>query len=167
MNKTKELLEVIEGFQNLTAKIKDDNDSIKNLLKNKDLTIAACKKEYRKLYTEHEELKRKYAELESKIEQKSKIEQNENEKMKRKRRNNNNNNNNKKKKKILIDYSSKENNDEYDDDDENNEKSSEEEIEDKDSDFEIVKVKKNKKKKKQKKVKKVKGIIDYINSRNN
>ena len=30
MNKTKELLEVIEGFQNLTSKIKDDNDSIKN-----------------------------------------------------------------------------------------------------------------------------------------
>ena len=162
MNKTKELLEVIEGFQNLTAKIKDDNDSIKNLLKNKDLTIVACKKEYRKLYTEHEELKKKYAELESKIQQ------NENERIKRKRKNNSNNN--KKKKKILIDYSSEEN-DKYDDDDddENNEKSSEEEeeIEDKDSDFEIVKVKKNKKQKKQKKVKKVKGIIDYINSRNN
>ena len=161
MNKTKELLEVIEGFQNLTAKIKDDNDSIKNLLKNKDLTIVACKKEYRKLYTEHEELKKKYAELESKIQQ------NENERIKRKRKNNSNNN--KKKKKILIDYSSEENDKYDDDDDENNEKSSEEEeeIEDKDSDFEIVKVKKNKKQKKQKKVKKVKGIIDYINSRNN
>ena len=161
MNKTKELLEVIEGFQNLTAKIKDDNDSIKKLLKNKDLTIVACKKEYRKLYTEHEELKKKYAELESKIQQ------NENERIKRKRKNNSNNN--KKKKKILIDYSSEENDKYDDDDDENNEKSSEEEeeIEDKDSDFEIVKVKKNKKQKKQKKVKKVKGIIDYINSRNN
>ena len=161
MNKTKELLEVIEGFQNLTAKIKDDNDSIKNLLKNKDLTIVACKKEYRKLYTEHEELKKKYAELESKIQQ------NENERIKRKRKNNSNNN--KKKKKILIDYSSEENDKYDDDDDENNEKSSEEEeeIEDKDSDFEIVKVKKNKKQKKQKKMKKVKGIIDYINSRNN
>ena len=78
MNKTKELLEVIEGFQNLTSKIKDDNDSIKNLLKNKDLTIAACKKEYKKLYAEHEELKKKYVELESKIKQ------NEIEKVKRK-----------------------------------------------------------------------------------
>ena len=154
MNKTKELLEVIEGFQNLTSKIKDDNDSIKNLLKNKDLTIAACKKEYKKLYAEHEELKKKYVELESKIKQ------NEIEKVKRKRKNNNNNDNNKKKK-VIIDYSS---------DDENEENTSEEEIEEeKDSDFEIVKVKKNKKQKKEKKTKgkKVKGIIDYINSRNN
>ena len=153
MNKTKELLEVIEGFQNLTSKIKDDNDSIKNLLKNKDLTIAACKKEYKKLYAEHEELKKKYVELESKIKQ------NEIEKVKRKRKNNNNDNN--KKKKVIIDYSS---------DDENEENTSEEEIEEeKDSDFEIVKVKKNKKQKKEKKTKgkKVKGIIDYINSRNN
>ena len=154
MNKTKELLEVIEGFQNLTSKIKDDNDSIKNLLKNKDLTIAACKKEYKKLYAEHEELKKKYVELESKIKQ------NEIEKVKRKQKNNNNNDNNKKKK-VIIDYSS---------DDENEENTSEEEIEEeKDSDFEIVKVKKNKKQKKEKKTKgkKVKGIIDYINSRNN
>ena len=154
MNKTKELLEVIEGFQNLTSKIKDDNDSIKNLLKNKDLTIAACKKEYKKLYAEHEELKKKYVELESKIKQ------NEIEKVKRKRKNNNNNDNNKKKK-VIIDYSS---------DDENEENTSEEEIEEeKDSDFEIVKVTKNKKQKKEKKTKgkKVKGIIDYINSRNN
>ena len=154
MNKTKELLEVIEGFQNLTSKIKDDNDSIKNLLKNKDLTIAACKKEYKKLYAEHEELKKKYVELESKIKQ------NEIEKVKRKRKNNNNNDNNKKKK-VITDYSS---------DDKNEENTSEEEIEEeKDSDFEIVKVKKNKKQKKEKKTKgkKVKGIIDYINSRNN
>ena len=154
MNKTKELLEVIEGFQNLTSKIKDDNDSIKNLLKNKDLTIIACKKEYKKLYAEHEELKKKYVELESKIKQ------NEIEKVKRKRKNNNNNDNNKKKK-VIIDYSS---------DDENEENTSEEEIEEeKDSDFEIVKVKQNKKQKKEKKTKgkKVKGIIDYINSRNN
>ena len=35
MNKTKELLEVIEGFRNLSSKIKDDNDSKKKLLENK------------------------------------------------------------------------------------------------------------------------------------
>ena len=29
-------------------------------MKNKDVTIAACKKEYKKLYTEHEQLKQKY-----------------------------------------------------------------------------------------------------------
>ena len=34
-------------------------------MKNKDITIAACKKEYKKLFTEHEEeLKYKYANLE-------------------------------------------------------------------------------------------------------
>ena len=33
-------------------------------MKNKDVTIAACKKEYKKLYAEHEELKQKHAELE-------------------------------------------------------------------------------------------------------
>ena len=69
MNKTKEMLEIIEGFQNLTSKIKDDHDSIKKSLKNRDLTIAACKNEYKKLYTEHEELKKKYKELETEFEQ--------------------------------------------------------------------------------------------------
>ena len=160
MNKDKEIVEVIDGLHNLAAIMKDENDSMKKILENKNLTIVECKKEYRRLHAEHEQLKKKYAELESKIEK--------NEKIKRKRKNNiNNNNNKKKKKKILIDYSSDEN-DEYDD--KNNEKSSEEEEEeeeDKNSDFEIVKVKKNKKKTNQKKVKKVKGIMDYINSRNN
>ena len=67
MNKNEQILEVIDGFKNLTSKIKEDNDNIKNSLKNKDLTINACKKEYRKLYGEHEELKKRYAELEAKI----------------------------------------------------------------------------------------------------
>ena len=58
MNKNEEILEIIDGFKNLTSKIKEDNDAIKNALKNKDLTINACKKEYRKLYAEHEELKK-------------------------------------------------------------------------------------------------------------
>ena len=58
-NKTKEMLEIIEGFQNLTSKIKDDHDSIKKTLKNKEMTIAACKTEYQKLHKEHEELKKK------------------------------------------------------------------------------------------------------------
>ena len=69
MNKNEEILEIIDGFKNLTSKIKEDNDAIKNALKNKDLTINACKKEYRKLYAEHEELKKKYAELETRIKQ--------------------------------------------------------------------------------------------------
>ena len=61
MNKNEEILEIIDGFKNLTSKIKEDNDSIKDALKKRDLTINACKKEYRKLYAEHEDLKKKYA----------------------------------------------------------------------------------------------------------
>ena len=64
MNEKKQFIEVIDGFKNLTTKIKKDNDEIKEIIKNKDITIAACKKEYKKLYAEHEELKNKYAELE-------------------------------------------------------------------------------------------------------
>ena len=66
MNKNEEILEIIDGFKNLTSKIKEDNDAIKNALKNKDLTINACKKEYRKLYAEHEELKKKICRIRNK-----------------------------------------------------------------------------------------------------
>ena len=64
MNEKQQIFEIIDGFKNLTSKIKKDNDDIKNSMKNKDVTIAACKKEYKKLYAEHEELKQKYAGLE-------------------------------------------------------------------------------------------------------
>ena len=59
MNEKQQVLEIIHGFKNLTSKIKKDNDIIKLSIKNKDITIAACKKEYKKLYAEHEELKKK------------------------------------------------------------------------------------------------------------
>ena len=92
MNKNEQILEIIDGFKNLTSKIKKDNDDIKDSLKNKDITINACKKEYRKLYQEHEELKRKYSELEKKIkegEQRQVIEKNNiiNRKIKRRSKN--------------------------------------------------------------------------------
>ena len=48
MNKNEEILKIIDGFKNLTSKIKEDNDNIKNALKKKDLKTNACKKEYRK-----------------------------------------------------------------------------------------------------------------------
>ena len=72
MNKTKEMLEIIEGFQNLTSKIKDDHDCIKKTLKNREMTIAACKTEYQKLHGEYVELKKKYTELIKKNEEKEK-----------------------------------------------------------------------------------------------
>ena len=158
MNKTKEMLEIIEGFQNLTSKIKDDHDSIKKSLKNRDLTIAACKNEYKKLYTEHEELKKKYKELETEFEQ----HKTKNVEKTRKRKNIASNRVNKKK--IIVDY----------DTDAEDEKSTREderidENDENEDDYEIIKVKKNKKKKqiKQQKKKKVKGIIDYINNKSN
>ena len=58
MNKNKEMLEIIDAFKNLTAKIKEENDFIKKSLQKKDLLINECKKEYRKLNTEYEELKK-------------------------------------------------------------------------------------------------------------
>ena len=58
MNEKQQIFEVINGFKNLASKIKKDNDEIKVSIKNKDTTIAACKKEYQKLYFEHEELKK-------------------------------------------------------------------------------------------------------------
>ena len=64
MNEKQQIFEIIDGFKNLTSKIKKVNDDIKNSIKNKDVRIAACKKEYKKLYAEHEELKQKYAGLE-------------------------------------------------------------------------------------------------------
>ena len=46
MNEKQQIFEVINGFKNLASKIKKDNDEIKVLIKNKDATIAAWKKEY-------------------------------------------------------------------------------------------------------------------------
>ena len=63
-NEKREILEIIDGFKNLTYKIKKDNDDIKQSIKNKDATIASCKTEYQKLYAEHKELQERYNELE-------------------------------------------------------------------------------------------------------
>ena len=60
MNEKQQIFEVTNGFKNLASEIKKDNDKIKVSIKNKDATIAACKKEYQRLYFEHEELKKKY-----------------------------------------------------------------------------------------------------------
>ena len=52
-NEKKEVLEIIDGFKNLTYKIKKDNDEIKQSVKNKDAIITSCKTEYQKLYSEY------------------------------------------------------------------------------------------------------------------
>ena len=75
MNEKQQIFEIINGFKNLTSKIKKDNDDIKVSMKNKDITIASCKKEYKKLYAEHEELKQKYPKLEKYFQQKQQQQQ--------------------------------------------------------------------------------------------
>ena len=87
-----EILEIIDGFKNLTYKIKKDNDEIKLRVKNKDEIIASCKSEYQKLYVEYKELESKYNELENYIFKQQEQEQ-EKEQEQQKKNNNNNNNN--------------------------------------------------------------------------
>ena len=66
-NHKQEVLEIIDGFKNLTYKIKKDNDEIRDSIKNKDETIASCKTEYQKLYAEYKDLQKRYNELETYI----------------------------------------------------------------------------------------------------
>ena len=49
-NEKEQVLEIINGFKNLTSKFKNENDKIKETVKDKDVTISACKNEYQKLY---------------------------------------------------------------------------------------------------------------------
>ena len=64
-----QVLDIITGFKNLTSKIKNENDKIKETVKDKDVTISACKKENQKLYYQHENLKKQYNELEEYVKQ--------------------------------------------------------------------------------------------------
>ena len=66
-NHKQEVLEITDGFKNLTYKIKKDNDQISESVKNKDETIASCKTEYQKLYAEYKDLQKRYNELETYI----------------------------------------------------------------------------------------------------
>ena len=166
MNEKQQIFEIIDGFKNLTSRIKKDNDEIKDSMKNKDLTIAACKKEYKKLYAEHEELKRKYVELEKYFHQ-EKYEKRQNRKREQEKQHNK-----KKKRRFILDYDDDDDNDaddEFYNEDENNNDN------DNDEEFEIIKVKKNSKKNEQKKQKQKqnnkkkipKGIMENINNDNN
>ena len=91
-----EILEIIDGFKNLTYKIKKDNDEIKQYVKNKDEIIASCKSEYQKLYAEYKELESKYNELENYIlkQQEQQEQQQQQQQLQLSYNNNNNNNNN-------------------------------------------------------------------------
>ena len=187
MNEKQQIFEIIDGFKNLTSKIKKDNDDIKLSIKNKDITIAACKKKYKKLCAEHEELKQKYVELEKYFHQQKESKQHQKQnfdkiiirkfqqhQLKRKRR-------------FIIDDDDDDDDvvdvidDNIDDDDNTDYNADVDENtkeENDNDDIEIIKIKRNNKRKKQqnknnkknnqnkKKTKISKGIIDYINNNN-
>ena len=142
MNQKQQIFEVINGFKNLTSKIKKDNNDIKVLMKNKDTAIAACKKEYKKLYAEHEELKKKYVELEKYIQQQQqKQHQQQQQQQFTKKRRNQFQEKQKRKRYIIEDYEDDDNEDDNNNDDDNDND---------DDEFEIIKLKKNQKESKQK-----------------
>ena len=68
-NEKEQVLEIMNGFKNLTSKIKNENYKIKETVQDKDVTISACKKEYQKLYYQDENLKKQYNELEEYVKQ--------------------------------------------------------------------------------------------------
>ena len=139
MNEKQQIFEIIDGFKNLTSKIKKDNDDIKVSMKNKDITIAACKKEYKKLYGEHEELKQKYAELEKYFQQLQQQQQQQQFDKKIRKRQFPQQQQQQQQKRYII---------EEDDEDDNEYIADEEDYDDNDindnDNFEIIKIKKNK-----------------------
>ena len=151
-NHQHEMLEIIDGFKNLTYKIKKDNDQIKDSIKNKDETIKLCKSEYQKLYVQYNDLQKRYDELEAYILEQQQQQQQQQQQLKQEQE---------QYKQVLV-YPTKKRKryviprheqDESDDDDDDTEES---------DDFEYVKIEKTKPKPKKVKKKKSKGIMEYI-----
>ena len=145
-NHQQEVLEIIDGFKNLTYKIKKDNDEIRDSIKNKDETIACCKTEYQKLYAEYKDLQKRYNELETYIlqEQEQQKQQQQQQQLQQQQQQEQQKQQkyrqillypNKKRKHYMVSDDDSDENDEYTDNEENN-------------DFEYVKIKKRKPKKK-------------------
>ena len=72
INGNEEIRGIIADFKKLATKIQQDNGQVKKMLKDREAALDACKKEYQKLYYEFEALKKKYIELEQKIQQQPK-----------------------------------------------------------------------------------------------
>ena len=146
-----DLKDIIKDFKNLALKIQTDNSNVKQHLKDKNLMLEACQKEYQKIYFEHENLKKKNQQLEEQLKQQQQQQQQRQRLIKNLPRCIKN-----KKRYFITDVNENENdykNDDYKNDDDN--------YDDKDDEVEYIKVKKrtNKKnfqspKKKQKKYKK-------------
>ena len=56
LDKKKQVLEIRNGFKNLSSKIRYENVKIKETLTKNETKISACKKEYQKLYQQHEKI---------------------------------------------------------------------------------------------------------------
>ena len=52
------ILKIKSKTKNLASKIQTDNSNVKQHLKDKNLMLEACQKEYQKIYFEHENLKK-------------------------------------------------------------------------------------------------------------
>ena len=137
-NHQQEVLEIVDGFKNLTYKIKKDNDEIRDSIKNKDQTIACCKTEYQKLYAEYKDLQKRYNELEAYIlQEQQQQQQREQQQQQQEQRKQQKYREvllypNKKRKHYMVSHDDSDENDEYTDNDTEND------------DFEYVKIKKKK-----------------------
>ena len=153
-NHQQEMLEIIDGFKNLTYKIKKDNDQIRDSIKNKDETIKLCKTEYQKLYAQYNDLQKRYDELEAYILEQKQQQQQQQQQLKQEQEQEQYKQllvyPTKKRKRYVMSHNEQDESDDDDDTEEND-------------DFEYVKIKKTKPKKKVKKKKKSKGIMEYIN----
>ena len=68
-----DLKDIIKDFKNLASKIQTDNSNVKQHLKDKNLMLEACQKEYQKIYFEHENLKKIYQQLEEQLKQQQRL----------------------------------------------------------------------------------------------
>ena len=77
-----DLKDIIKDFKNLASKIQTDNSNVKQHLKDKNLMLEACQKEYQKIYFEHENLKKKNQQLEEQLKQQQQQQQQQQRSMK-------------------------------------------------------------------------------------
>ena len=62
-DKVDKLKNIFNGFKILAAKVNNDNKNKKKKLDETKELLEICKKEYQKLYFEHENLKKRYDDL--------------------------------------------------------------------------------------------------------
>ena len=60
---------IITNFKKLARKIQKENGEVKKKLRERETVLAACQKEYEKLYCMHKTLKEKYKQLEQILKQ--------------------------------------------------------------------------------------------------